>query len=288
MAERKTLASSAVSAARSVGSYEASHAPRLDAREVQQRVDQLEQPAARCGAPAPAAPGPRRAGRWPPASVSSSGPSISVSGVRNSWLTLEKNAVFARSISASASARCRSSSYARALAMAVRDLRRSTSSRKSRYRSSSLRRGLMPATRKPAGSSGLRRRDRRPRAPCAADPTRGLREPARSGRRSLDGHASSVAAPGVAQRPAGRRRRRPSSTVEGLTASPGARPRRRRRRARSPSGLEQVDQRERNVFGVRASVAAATDAASSAVFASLTGRRGRAARDPPLAHHLVR
>ena len=31
------------------------------------------------------------------------GPSISVSGVRNSWLTLLKNAVFARSISASAS-----------------------------------------------------------------------------------------------------------------------------------------------------------------------------------------
>ena len=33
-----------------------------------------------------------------------------VSGVRNSWLTFEKNAVFARSSSASASARRRSSS----------------------------------------------------------------------------------------------------------------------------------------------------------------------------------
>ena len=33
------------------------------------------------------------------ASASSSGPSISVSGVRNSWLTFEKNAVLARSIS---------------------------------------------------------------------------------------------------------------------------------------------------------------------------------------------
>ena len=44
------------------------------------------------------------------ASASSSGPSSSVSGVRNSWLTLEKNAVLARSISASASARRRSSS----------------------------------------------------------------------------------------------------------------------------------------------------------------------------------
>ena len=38
------------------------------------------------------------------ASVSSTGPSIKVSGVRNSWLTLEKNAVLARSSSARASA----------------------------------------------------------------------------------------------------------------------------------------------------------------------------------------
>src|SRR6185437_11069111 len=44
------------------------------------------------------------AGKSEPASASSSGPSIKVSGVRNSWLTLEKNAVLARSISASASA----------------------------------------------------------------------------------------------------------------------------------------------------------------------------------------
>jgi hypothetical protein len=44
---------------------------------------------------------------------------MSVSGVRNSWLTLLKNAVFARSSSASASARRRSSSYACALAIAV-------------------------------------------------------------------------------------------------------------------------------------------------------------------------
>ncbi len=40
-------------------------------------------------------------------SASSSGPSKSVSGVRNSWLTLVRNAVLARSSSASASARCR-------------------------------------------------------------------------------------------------------------------------------------------------------------------------------------
>ena len=56
------------------------------------------------------------------ASASSIGPSISVSGVRNSWLTLEKNAVFARSISANACARRRSFSYARAVAMAVTDM----------------------------------------------------------------------------------------------------------------------------------------------------------------------
>ena len=42
--------------------------------------------------------------------AASSGPSISVSGVRNSWLTFEKNVVFARSSSASASARLRSAS----------------------------------------------------------------------------------------------------------------------------------------------------------------------------------
>ena len=53
------------------------------------------------------------------AKMSSIGPSIKVSGVRNSCETFEKKAVLARSISASASARRRSSSYARALAMAV-------------------------------------------------------------------------------------------------------------------------------------------------------------------------
>ena len=84
---------------------------RLDAGEVQQRVDQPQQPQAvavddlelarggrrqvGCGC-GPAGPRPGRAS--------------SVSGVRNSWLTLEKNAVLARSSSASASARCRSSS----------------------------------------------------------------------------------------------------------------------------------------------------------------------------------
>ena len=44
MAERKTLARSAVSAARSVGSKHRLRAAGLDAREVEQRVDQLQQP----------------------------------------------------------------------------------------------------------------------------------------------------------------------------------------------------------------------------------------------------
>ena len=86
------------------------------------------------------------------ASASSVGPSISVSGVRNSWLTLLKNAVLARSSSASASARALASSSACAAAMAV-PICEATSDRKSRYAWSSIRRGLVPATRRPTGRS---------------------------------------------------------------------------------------------------------------------------------------
>ncbi len=50
------------------------------------------------------------------------GPSISVSGVRNSWLTFEKNAVLARSSSASASARRRSALVGLRVADRRRDL----------------------------------------------------------------------------------------------------------------------------------------------------------------------
>jgi hypothetical protein len=75
----------------------------LDAREVEQRVDQLQQPQLVAVTISRSSRSERAAGA---ASASSVGPSISVSGVRNSWLTLLKNAVFARSISASASARC--------------------------------------------------------------------------------------------------------------------------------------------------------------------------------------
>ena len=95
------------------------HAARLDAREVEQRVHQPQQPqavAVRGRQPLAAA---RRQRASVAASSSSSGPSISVSGVRNSWLTLLKNAVLARSISASASARARSCSYASAFASAL-------------------------------------------------------------------------------------------------------------------------------------------------------------------------
>ena len=100
-AARKALARSAVSAPRSVGAIGRLHAAGLDAREVEQVVHQLQQAQLRCGA--------RSSGSRPRASrrssASSVGPSISVSGVRNSWLTLLKKAVLARSIAASASAR---------------------------------------------------------------------------------------------------------------------------------------------------------------------------------------
>jgi hypothetical protein len=52
-------------------------------------------------------------------STSPSGPSSSVSGVRSSWLTSEKNVVLARSSSASDSARRRSAANARLLATAA-------------------------------------------------------------------------------------------------------------------------------------------------------------------------
>src|SRR5581483_7578225 len=90
------------------------------------------------------------AGVWAFILASSRGPNINVSGVRNSWLMLEKKVVLARSISASASARLRSASYAHAFATAVAtcDARRS---RKARY--SVLRgiRELTPSTNAPAG-----------------------------------------------------------------------------------------------------------------------------------------
>ena len=73
------------------------------------------------------------------------GPSINVSGVRNSWLTLLKNAVFARSSRASSSARARacSSICAPAIAVPICD---ATRARKSRYATSSIKRPLVPAT----------------------------------------------------------------------------------------------------------------------------------------------
>ena len=113
--ERRAKAGESVVYAAEVGRLEHGlDAPGLDAGEVEERVDELEQPmrvamdqferARDCAA---SSPGPRR---------SSAGPRISVSGVRSSWLTLEKKSVFARSSSARLSARRRSASYARALA----------------------------------------------------------------------------------------------------------------------------------------------------------------------------
>jgi hypothetical protein len=62
---------------------------------------------------------------------SSSGPRISVRGVRNSWLTFEKKLVLAWSSAASAAARSRSVSYARMLVTA-REICATATSRKSR------------------------------------------------------------------------------------------------------------------------------------------------------------
>ncbi len=82
---------------------------RLDPREVEQGIDELSsrRPLRCVISTSVREPSASSAGF---ASSSSSGPSISVSGVRNSWLMFEKNVVFARSSSASASARCRSCS----------------------------------------------------------------------------------------------------------------------------------------------------------------------------------
>ncbi len=106
-AERNELARSAVSCVRSVGSNEAAMRPASmrekssraftsfsSRRPLRYTVSRLSPDSAPAGE----------------AIASSVGPSNSVSGVRNSWLTFEKNAVLARSISASASARRRSSS----------------------------------------------------------------------------------------------------------------------------------------------------------------------------------
>ena len=109
-AERNTLASSAVTAARSTGSKRASIRPACEPGEVEQGVDQLAQPQGVALDDLELLARPRvRLDRGRGRS-SATGPMISVSGVRNSWLTLEKKSVFARSSSASASARRRSAS----------------------------------------------------------------------------------------------------------------------------------------------------------------------------------
>jgi hypothetical protein len=93
---------------REVDRSEARVARRLEPREVEQAVDEQEQPLRRCAAPPRRASAAARSGAALVASASSAGPRSSVSGVRSSWLTFVKNAVFARSSSASCSARRRS------------------------------------------------------------------------------------------------------------------------------------------------------------------------------------
>ncbi len=94
------------------------------------------------------------------ARAASRGPRRRVSGVRNSWLTLAKNSVLARSRSARASCRPRSRWRARAPVRPAA-IRAPTWSRNVRYPWSTGRRALRPRTSTPAGrSSGARRRGR--------------------------------------------------------------------------------------------------------------------------------
>ena len=110
IAERRLLAMSRVSAPRSVAANVASLRPASRRENSSSVLTSLSSRNALRRAVVASS-----AWRSSPARVSSSsGPSISVSGVRNSWLTFEKKTVFARSISASISMRCRSSSAARA------------------------------------------------------------------------------------------------------------------------------------------------------------------------------
>ena len=141
--DRKTLATSAVSVPRSTGSWWACRRP-ASMREKSSRVLTsfsrrwlFRCATSRCWRDS--------AGSPSIVSACSSGPSISASGVRNSWLTFEKNVVLARSSSASASARCRSSSAARALLIRP-PIWAASSSNQRRYSASNGRRALMPST----------------------------------------------------------------------------------------------------------------------------------------------
>ena len=118
-AERKLLARSAVSSARAVGSYAARTRPASILEKSSKLLTRLcRRSPLRCTSS-------RRSrcnggnGSFDAARASLTGPSIKVSGVRNSWLTLEKKMVLARAMSASASVRLRSSSYAPALMTAL-------------------------------------------------------------------------------------------------------------------------------------------------------------------------
>ena len=168
------------------------------------------------------------------------GPAMSVSGVRNSWLTLLKNVVFARSSSASIWARRRSSSDRRATASAAATLD-PTNRKKSRYASSARRRGLMPATSHDVGDSprgphtARRRPDRSARAtvPRAADRA----TPAPRSRRSRATH----------ERPERASARTELSRRNGITRLDAAGAHQRRRSAVAGSGVEKG---EREIFGV--------------------------------------
>ena len=165
--------------------------------------------------------------------------------MRNSWLTLLKNAVLARSSSASASARALASSSARALAIAVA-ICAATSSRKSRY--AVVEHQPRAERRRPAAPTGrVVARLRRSAAPASARRTPGTVASAKLAQVDDDGLAPTAHDAGDRPRLSSR------SIVGGATAVPArsdaGEPLERRACA---VGVEQVDQREREVGRVLA------------------------------------
>ena len=111
MAERKTLARSQVSAARSVGwKFGCTRAASIREKSSNVLTSLSKRRLLRCATDRSSRTASGTSAGLQARRASCKGPSINVSGVRNSWLTFEKKVVFARSSSASASTRFRSSS----------------------------------------------------------------------------------------------------------------------------------------------------------------------------------
>ena len=184
------------------------------------------------------------AGSPSPARACSSGPSMSASGVRNSWLTFEKNVVLARSSSASASARCRSSSAARALPIRP-PIWAASSSNQRRYSASNGRRALTPSTIAPT----LRPRPRSASGSTIAAGGGSGHGPAGTAPIRSDRPVTSSAVP-VSVTRRDRPDRVDAGAVDGRRGIAGGDPGR-CDQAHAAVRLPQVDQRERDVGGAR-------------------------------------